>query len=355
MYSDPYPAANAWLSGLSRYPYTDDIRLTKVCLDKNEWIGRVPSYLTDSLNNFPPEYAVLYPSLNNLYLQLSTFHSLPTDYFLATAGLDLGIRTCFETYVRPSTSVLTLDPTYAMVSVYAHLYRANILGLSAFELKPEQVITFLESLDTCPSLIVIASPNSPTGSALPVDSFQHLLTFSSTHQIPFLLDEAYVEFSDQNFLHYIHTNPQLIVGRTFSKSFGLAGLRVGYLISNPKNIANLTKVKPMYETSSISAYIASQALLNYHIASEYCNEVVDSRTQLQMLLDKCNIPYLPSDANFLNIDATSLDNLDAFLADNDLLIPKPYSHPAMLTYRRFSLGTLESSTLLFNYFNQYLS
>ena len=123
------------------------------------------------------------------------------------------------------------------------------------------------------SLIIIANPNSPTGTLIDEKELKNILHMAQLNKVPVLIDEAYFGFSDFTALPFLNEFDNLVISRTFSKVFGLAGLRVGFLVANRQLAELLGKFKPMYEVNQLAIQIAIQALENYHLVQNYITEV----------------------------------------------------------------------------------
>ena len=157
-------------------------------------------------------------------------------------------------------------------------------------------------------------------------------------KIPVLIDEAYYGFTNQTALKLISKFNNLIVTRTFSKVFGLAGLRVGFVASNPKNIGYLSKLKPMYEINSAAVIAAEIILKKTSLVKKYLIETKLAKNYLIKVLQKKKFKYFVSHANFILIDFKKYKNKVLRLAKkNNILISK---NSPFKNYIRITLGPL---------------
>ena len=122
------------------------------------------------------------------------------------------------------------------------------------------------------SLIIIANPNSPTGTLISQLNMERIIKKANAHAVPVLIDEAYYGFSDTTVLPLLKKYNNLIISRTFSKAYGLAGLRVGYIVSNIRIAKLLFNLKPMYEVNSIGVLACTVMLKNSKIHRHYISE-----------------------------------------------------------------------------------
>jgi histidinol-phosphate aminotransferase len=231
-------------------------------LDKNENTDPVfLDFLKDLTKNSAGLDLTLYPDLGPLYQKLAGYENLKAAELLLTAGSDAGIRTVFETFVSRGDRVLIPAPTFAMYPVYAKIFGAQ-LTVEVYEKGPR---LNLESLcrkiqEQKPKLLCLPNPDSPTGTVIAEVDLRKILELCLKNSVWVLIDEAYVPFYPLTTKSWIHEFPNLIVARTFSKAWGLAGLRLGYVISSERNIDWLTKVRPMYEIGATSAWMMSKLL-----------------------------------------------------------------------------------------------
>ena len=156
---------------------------------------------------------------------------------------------------------------------------------------------FLAAITPRTKLIMVASPNNPTGAVVSRD---HLLTIcrAAPHAVVFV-DEAYFHFHGETTLGGVSHIPNLIVGRTFSKAYGLASLRIGMLAGNPQILAYVRKVSSPYNVNGVALNVLPAALEDVGYLAWYVAEVHRGRTRVTRLLDERNVRYWPSHANFV--------------------------------------------------------
>lgn len=317
-------------------------RFGKLRLDKNERVSPFPPSTWEAIvSELCPEYVTAYPEVSELYKELANFHGIDQRQLTVTAGLDGGIRNCFDLFVSASSRVVTLEPTFKMVDIYSGLYNVKRVPIrfdSNLKLNLEQL---LDSVDLEPSLIIIANPNSPTGTTIAEQNLIKLIGKAEQRSIPVLIDEAYHGFSSSTSLPLVNEFSNLIVGRTFSKSFGLAGCRVGYLVSNPTLTERLLKFRAMYEVNAIGAFIAVAMLRRYQEVETYCTEVITARNKMCELAANCGIGAINTEANFIHLDfgKNKLCVLE-YLRDSNVLVRDEVNIPELARYLRVSVGPM---------------
>lgn len=233
--------------------------------------------LVSILRNYPD------PNSTKLLSALSKNLDVPTSYLIAGSGSDELLDLIFKTYTSSKTKILSVSPTFSMYKFYASIYGAIYevvsldltidiqTGLAKFELNREDFAKKANSSD----IIILARPNNPDGMMVSKKYIKSLLELEKL----VIIDEAYIEFSEKaSVLDQINNYENLILLRSFSKSFSLAGLRLGYIIANPSIINILTKVKSPFNVNNIAQNIAVK-LLNYS------EKVVSNNNKIKSIRD----------------------------------------------------------------------
>jgi histidinol-phosphate aminotransferase len=321
----------------------EETRLNKLRLDKNERISAFsPDFWKNAINDISEEMVLAYPEVFPLYKRLATFHGLAIENFLLTAGSDAAIRHCYEAFVSPGNKVIYLDPTFAMVTVYGSLFGAEMVGIkydSSLQIDVEQL---KEAIDDNTALIIIANPNSPTGTLMNNVTIAAIAEKAARHRVPVLIDEAYYGFCCNTALEIMGGHQNVILTRTFSKVSGMAGLRVGYAVGHPEVISLLTKFRPMYEVNSIGIMFTCKMLDNWHMAEEYGRKTIDGRKQFVEFLSGCGFPVIDTETNFIHVDFGGLkETMLRDLADEGVLVRGMLDITGLKNYTRFTVGPWE--------------
>ena len=239
-----------------------------------------------------------YPEYSETRRELAAFFGVPEDAMVLTNGTDEAIQVLVNTYLDDHQECLILQPSYAMYRFYAEVAGAEVFALDyhpdtlAFPL--EQV---LESISPDTRLIMIANPNNPTGGAINLDAIRQILERAGNAAV--LIDEAYYEFCGVTALPLINDYPNLFVSRTFSKVYGLAGLRIGCLFTQPHNAARMRKGQSPYSVNAVAAAAARVAIRDQDFITGYVTEVLAARQLTEVGLEKLRIRYFPSEGNFI--------------------------------------------------------
>lgn len=226
---------------------------------------------------------------------------------------------CVKTFVDTNELILSLDPTFSMYSIYAKIVNSRYIGAGEgndFTINVDDVIKSIEEND--PKLTIICNPNNPTGTTIKRDDVLRIV--KSTDNVV-IVDEAYMEFSDESVVDEIENYDNLIVVKTMSKAFSMAGIRTGYLIANEELVKTIEKVRPPYNLNSISALLATKALKQKDKMLSYVENLKVEREKIYEKLLDMGVKAYKSGANFVFF-SSPIDNLAEKLIDNDVLIRK---------------------------------
>lgn len=290
---------------LNMAPYSPPTgaRRNKLRLDFNEnTVGASPRVIDFIQRYLTAADLSMYPEYENALEDLAQHFGASTSELALTNGTDEAIHSLIGTFVEAGQQVLMLKPSYAMYRFYAQLAAAEIKelgyrpGTLAFPLEE-----LLEKINPDTRAIFISNPNNPTGTGTDLRAIEKILDKAS--QAAVLIDEAYYEFCGVTALPLIPRYPNLFVSRTFSKTYGLAGMRCGCLFSQAENIAHIRKAQSPYSVNTVAAMAARIAVQDQKFVEDYVLEVLTARELLYIGFEKLNIPYIRSQANFVLFQA----------------------------------------------------
>ena len=266
----------------------------EVYLDANE------NPYNNGINRYPDPYQ------NELKERVSELKSIPKEKIFFGNGSDEVLDLVFRTFCEPGKdNVIICPPTYAMYKVLADINNIEVKEIKLnndFSLNTNRIISVV---DENTKLIILCSPNNPTGSSINKSDLELLL--SNLNYIV-LVDEAYIDFSDKgSAFDLIDKYPNLIICQTLSKAWGMAGIRIGMAFTSTEIVEILNKVKPPYNINTLSQQKALEGLKN---KSLYFNILNMIHTQKILLTRKLKEFYnvekvYPSDANFLLVKFTN--------------------------------------------------
>jgi histidinol-phosphate aminotransferase len=269
-------------------------------LDFNEnTLGPSPAALR-ALRGLPPGELARYPELEPWRARFARRLGLPPQRLFLAPGTDEAIAALVACFGRTGTEVLYPVPTFGMYRFYA-----DRAGLSRKEIPfgPDLaypvpgILKTLQEGKRKPSLVFLASPNNPTGSVLARRDLLRILACAKG--VIVAVDEAYIDFGGASALPLLGRFPNLVVLRTFSKAYGLAGLRVGFLAGNPRVVAVLERAASPYRVTTASLAAAEAALGDRKGLRRHVRMIRAERSRMLRELASRGIRTWPSAGNFL--------------------------------------------------------
>ncbi len=306
-----------------------------VFLDANE------NPFNNGLNRYPD------PKQNLLKLELSKIKQVAPQNILLGNGSDEVLDLIMRTFCEPNKNkVITLPPTYGMYQVLANINALEVVEVpltASFNLQVSKILKVNNA-----KVLFLCSPNNPTGNGLNLLDIERLLR---AFQGIVVLDEAYIDFSEQeSWLHRLEEFPNLIITQTFSKAFGLAGIRLGICYASEDIVSTLNKIKPPYNVNTLTQTAALKRLKNLtEIASEI--EVIKSEKALLTSTLK-TIQFIsnvyPSQANFLLVKMDDAQMRYKQLIEKDIVVRNITIQFGCENCLRLTVGTPEENQNLLN-------
>jgi histidinol-phosphate aminotransferase len=281
-----------------------------------------------------------YPERGHVERIVAQHFGLSPEAVLLTNGVDEAIHLVCETYLEPQDEVIVVTPTFSMYALYAEMTGATVRSIQADSTLQFPYKQVCEAIHSGTRLIMIASPNNPTGAV--VDSKLLLDLAASAPQAALLVDEAYYHFHGESVLNETTTVTNLIVARTFSKAYGLAGLRIGLLVGHPDTMRYVRKVSSPYNVNSIALECLPEALADESYIAWYAEQIHQSRTVAEKALTGLKIPYWQSHANsiLMNIGPKHKAFVEA-MRRQGVLVRDRSADPGCDGCVRITLGPLE--------------
>jgi histidinol-phosphate aminotransferase len=277
-------------------------------LDFNEnTVGCSPRVLA-RLRHITAEDLTRYPERERVEAHAANFLGIAPSELLLTNGVDEAIHLLCQTYLEPNDEAVIVVPTYSMYRIYMMSAGAELISVPTGPKFQFPANELCNRITPHTRLIAIANPNNPTGTLAPQ---QDLLRIAQTApHAAILIDEAYFEFSGQTLLGQHRKLPNLFLARTFSKAYGLAGLRIGVLIGPPDQMPTLRRVSSPYNVNAIALACLPEALADQVYIQNYVAEIRNSRSRLELALTSHGMDYWPSQANFVltRIGETAADS-----------------------------------------------
>jgi histidinol-phosphate aminotransferase len=320
-------------------------RANKLRLDFNEnTVGCSPAVIAAVKSALAPEDLSIYPEYGRAKEAIARYFQVNPQEFVFTNGTDEAIQVFINTYVDDGQEVLILKPAYAMYRFYAEVAGARTVEIAYSQPDLEFPLqAVLDAITPSTRAILIANPNNPTGTGIGLHGLERIL--SRAKKAAVLIDEAYYEFSGVTVLGEIVRLPNLFVCRTFSKVFGMAGMRLGCLFSHAANIEYLRKAQSPYSVNSLAVIAAQAAVEDTRYVETYVAEVLAARELLCVGLEKLAISYIPSSANFVlaRVGERAIEVRDRLREQAILVRDRSYEAPGCV---RITVGTREQTRKL---------
>jgi histidinol-phosphate aminotransferase len=290
--------------GLAPYIAPKEGRAKKLRLDFNEnTVGCSPAVLR-ALSRMTAEEMAIYPEYYATTKRLARFFGVRPAEMHLTNGIDDALHLIADTFIEDGDSVLVVEPTFDMYRFFAELAGARVIALrydDEMRFPVDAVIRALrQTPKRCPRVVYIANPNNPTGTLVQREDLCRILQAASRTLA--LVDEAYFDFAGLTILPWIRRYSNLLVARTFSKSAGLAALRVGCLFGKPEILAAMRRACTPYPVNSAALVAADAAIRDPRFLRNYTREVLQSRALLEKGLVRLGARIYPSSANFVLAD-----------------------------------------------------
>lgn len=321
-----------------------------IYLDKNENPFTPPLGDLASLNplslvkNYPD------PSANTFLKLLSEKINVPISFLVAGSGSDELLDLIIRIFSSPKNAVLSVSPSFSMYKFYAKINGAKylsvplklqlnkVMGIAQFDLDQHKFMQMAKSS----KIIILARPNNPDGMLLPLDFIKKILELKKL----VIIDEAYIDFSNESSLKNLTKGyNNLIILRSFSKSYSLAGLRLGYIITNPSIKKIVTQVKGPYSVNNLALLYGSLLLNKQEEVLTNINKIKSIREEfykdLLRIREKSKTFYIhPSEANFILLRFQSVEianSLYQYLLNNQIKVRN--FEAGLSNCLRISIGT----------------
>jgi len=316
-------------------PYDPKPVEASIYLDANE-VNTSLSFLLHqevltSLNRYPDHQG------SKLIETLCDQFGYQKDTVMIGSGSSELLELIIKTYVNPNDVILSIDPTFVMYQQYATIHQATYLSVPESKNILEDL--YQAYIAYLPKVIMISNPNNPTGSLIPKDK---LIAFIKKVSCVVVIDEAYIEYANlkETLIHDIKNIPHLFVTRTFSKAWGLAGARLGYIVSQKDNIQTLKIAKTPYSVSSVTQALGIEALKMGQEIFKTIEQIKATRTSTFLSLKEMLEEVYPSYGNFLYVYETRINLYETLLSKGIKI--RSYQNG----YYRMTIGTKEEMAQL---------
>jgi histidinol-phosphate aminotransferase len=304
------------------YDYPDPLKDETMRRFRERAWSRYPDFVPDSLRN-----------------QLAQHVGWRKDGILVGNGSNELLQATLMTLVGDRAKVALPSPTFTVYSLISTILGASVVNIPLNPDMSFDVDALIEkSMASGAKILVVCTPNNPTGSVLGEDQVKRILDNFPGHV---LLDEAYYEFCGQTAFKLLETYPRLIITRTFSKAMAMAGLRVGYLMANEDLTEQISKAKLPYNINQFSLIAAQVALENMNQFRPAIDAIISERGRLEREMNQIpQIRVFPTGANFFLFEVP-LPPRAVFekMCGEGILIRDVSSYPMLSKCLRVTVGT----------------
>lgn len=357
--SEPLPGGPRFRPPITRAghyspAWSDTPRSDLIRLDRNESTSPVSNRIAEALIAHITKQGVhTYPELGALGTALAGYCGVPRDCILATNGSDQGIDLALRVFLAEGDTMLVARPEFPMFGQIADVLGVRILGVpygQAFEF-PYQA--FWEAIgDRRPDLITFINPNNPTGTPVDLDFIERVVR--AFPAIPVIVDEAYYEFTGQSVLRLVESSPNLVVLRSFSKAFAMAGLRLGYLVASPSSIEQIGKARGPFDVNSLAIVAALAQLDAMDEVREHVRRIMhETKPAVVDYLRRHGVRMVEGAANFVLIEPENRAEAIEFLRASGILV-RPMLSKRLDGMFRMSVGTPEEMRRFMRAYSAYL-
>ena len=313
-------------------------------LHLNENTGGCSAKVLEAIRRVDPRDVSTYPSYPELVQACARHFRVDPEWILLTNGLDEGILMAAVGHIA-RTRMHDAETIVPLPAFDPYPNATAAVGASAIRIPPEPGYVFqteavLRAITPRTRMIFLNTPNNPTGQLIPLQDLRRIADAAPRAIV--LVDEAYIEFGGETFLPELSAYPNVLVGRTFSKAYGLAGMRVGLVIGQPQALDPVRMVTLPFNINGVAIAATLAALEDYDFLPAYAEQVAQSRRRIYDACNRLGLTYWRSAANFVlvRVGGTVAPFVQA-MAARDVHVRDRSKDPATPGCIRITAGVLE--------------
>ena len=335
----PFLPSRVALAAVEPYRIPQFERAGYLRLDVNEHPSGPPQFVIDAIHGALTAATVAtYPNYARWHEQAAAWFGVAVSELTCTAGGDEAIKAICEAHLLPGRPLVTVAPGYDMFSIWAQLYGNPLVGvplLPGFAFDHDAWIAAISAQDV--GLVALVTPNNPTGTLCDRDTIEETLRRVTC---PVVIDETYAEFVEHSVADLLPKYPHLFIIRSFSKVHGLAGLRVGAVLSQAQNIEALRRVLNPFNVNRPAIAAALAVMAHPEATRAHVAEVTEARSEFVAALRAMGVETGPAHANFVLAHlGERAGEVTARLADEAILIRnRTGTHPRLSGWCRIAIG-----------------
>jgi len=327
-------------------------------LHLNENTGGCSQKVVEAVRAFDGPALATYPDFREAILETAAFLGVDPERIVLTNGLDEGILLVSIAYLvnRTPEALVALgaplttmsgapEVVVAQPAFEPYIHGAHSLGARVVSVPPGKDFAFpldgmLRAITPNTRIVYVNNPNNPSGQPIAKEAI-HRIAREAGHALVFV-DEAYHDFLGENFLAEASDHPNVLIGRTFSKAFGLAGMRVGVMIASPEILAPIRRAMPLFNLNVVAIAALRAAIGDPSFRAWYIGQATESKELVYAACERAGLRYWKSAANFVLIDggARARQIIDGMIA-NGVFVRDRTKDPATPTCFRLTTGVVE--------------
>lgn len=272
-------------------------------LDLNENPGGLPQdFVSSTLAEVTPQMVAQYPETLHFTQVLADHLETDISHICITNGSAEAIRYVMQAFTSPKGKIVGVVPSYFMFQVYAEMYGRQFTKVPYNEDLTINVENIEKELTDDTQLLILLNPNNPMGNVYSEEEFERLFKRCQEKEITLLIDEAYHYFYPKTFIQYALNYRRVLVTRTFSKLFSMAGCRLGYVVGAPEDIQYVQKYCTPHNTNAVAMLFAEKILSTPGMTEELILKFNEGRNYLLEMLDQNGYRHKGEAGNFLFIE-----------------------------------------------------
>jgi len=315
-------------------------------LHQNENTGGCSPRVLEALARLRADEVGFYPPYAAATRACAAYLGVEPGDLALTNGLDEGLMGLAVAYLRPPIGgpvpeAIVPEPAFEIFRV-----DTEVVGGAVVSVMPKPDFSFaldevLAAITPRTRVVFLTNPNNPTGVGMPLDAIRTIARRVPSGAVVFV-DEAYAEFAGESFIPELDAFPNVIVGRTFSKAFGLAGLRIGCLVGASETMYPIRQAIPVYSVNIAAVAAVQAALGDLDYLRRYLAEVAESKQLVYAACDRLGMSYFPSRSNFVLVCAGDrLDELVKGAFDRGVYLRDRSTEPGCAGCLRIATGVVE--------------
>lgn len=311
-------------------------------MDLNENPGGLPeAFVKDVLGKVTPELVAKYPETAEFQRYLAGSIGVGPEQICLTNGSAEAIRHIFEVYSRPGGKIVAVSPSYAMYEIYAKMYGRAFTPVPYKDAFSVSVDSIVQTIDDETDIVVVLNPNNPVGDTYTYAEARRIIDAAQAHEATVVIDEAYYYFYPNSFLEFVEQYDHVLITRTFSKLFSLAGCRLGYCVGRPEDVALVQKMCTPHNVNAFGLLFATEIMKKDGMVEELVRQQLEGKRYLAERLKRAGYEVNAREGNFIFVrPKTGAAQVTGKLKEKGILV-KHYTEAPYDEYIRVSTGVKE--------------